>query len=246
MQTDELRQRAAAVDWWHTIDLGHGVVTDGGQTARALARLHMPERLDGKSVLDIGAWDGAYSFEAERRGAARVLSTEHAVSNQRGFELAREALGSSVERQTLNLHDMTPERIGTFDLVLCLGVLYHLRDPYGGLERIASVTKRMLILETAADMLDVHRPTAAFYPADELNGDRANWWGFNCAALVGILKAVGFREARVVYCPSRPRRFARAVRERWRGPARRDRAGFAKEPIGDGRSRGRVVVHAWR
>lgn len=228
------------------MDLGHGVVTDGGQTAKTLDRLHMPERLDGKSVLDIGAWDGAYSFEAERRGAARVLSTEHDVSDQRGFELAREALGSSVERQTLNLHDMTPERIGTFDLVLCLGVLYHLRDPYGGLERIASVTKGMLILETAGDALHFRSPTAAFYPGDELNGDGANWWGFNRAALVGILTAAGFRDINIVYCPPWPRRMARAARDRFRGPPRRDRAGHRKEPFLRALDRGRLVAHAWR
>jgi tRNA (mo5U34)-methyltransferase len=237
MDVTELRQRSAEIDWWHTMDLGHGVTTQGrGRTSKTLARLHLPDQLDGQSVLDIGAWDGAYSFEAERRGAERVVAAEVNGCDRRGFNLAREALCSSVEDVCVNIHDLDPQRIGTFDLVLCLGVIYHLRDPFGALQRVAAVTRGLLILETEGDMLDIRRPAAAFYPGDELNHDCTNWWGFNRAALLGILRAVGFREVSIAHCPSRPRRFVRAVRDR----------SARMEPITAGRSRGRVVVHARR
>ena len=75
--TSELRAQADRFRWFHRIDLGHGVVTRGeDETQRKLATIRMPARLDGLSVLDIGAWDGFFSFEAERRGASRVVAID--------------------------------------------------------------------------------------------------------------------------------------------------------------------------
>jgi tRNA (mo5U34)-methyltransferase len=74
---ESLNQQIKAIDWWHPIDLGNGVVTPGIDcTPSRLAEIRLPEDLRGKSVLDIGAWDGFFSFEAERRGARRVLATD--------------------------------------------------------------------------------------------------------------------------------------------------------------------------
>jgi tRNA (mo5U34)-methyltransferase len=78
MDRAALRQKVDAIRWYHTIDLGDGVVTRGvDDTPLRLARIGLPDSLAGLSVLDIGAWDGFFSFEAERRGAARVLATDH-------------------------------------------------------------------------------------------------------------------------------------------------------------------------
>src|SRR5438132_9175967 len=78
MESDELRAAAGCIRWYHSMDLGHGIVTRGSADPRPLLkRLQLPARLDGLSVLDIGAWDGFYSFEAERRGAKRFLATDH-------------------------------------------------------------------------------------------------------------------------------------------------------------------------
>ncbi len=88
--------------------------------------------------------------------------------------------------------DLSPQRVGTFDIVLFLGVLYHLPNPLLALERIASVTTNFLVLETVVDMVGFGRPAAAFYPGRELNGDPTNWWGPNAAAVHGMLRAVGF------------------------------------------------------
>ena len=73
--------------------------------------------------------------------------------------------------------DISAERLGTFDVVLFLGVLYHLRHPLLALERVFSVTKDLLILETHVDMLSTRRSALAFYPGRELEGDMSNWWG---------------------------------------------------------------------
>src|ERR1051326_1573020 len=78
MSPEELKQKVAAIQWWHRIDLGNGIITPGrDQTQDRLPGLGIPEDLRGLSVLDIGAWDGFFSFEAERRGAKRVLATDH-------------------------------------------------------------------------------------------------------------------------------------------------------------------------
>ena len=94
--------------------------------------------------------------------------------------------------------DLSPERVGQFDVVFFLGVLYHLRHPLLALERIASVTRKLLILETVVDMAGIGRPAMAFYPGRELNNDPTNWWAPNLPALHGMLRDVGFAEVRTV------------------------------------------------
>jgi tRNA (mo5U34)-methyltransferase len=173
-----LRERVAALDWHHTIDLGNGIFTPGReQTLRKIPRLQAPEKLEGKTVLDIGTADGALAFEAERRGASHVLALDVPGWDCRPFRLVHAVLDSRVETQTLSVHDISRERIGRFDLVVFLGVLYHLRDPFGAMQRVAEVTDELAVVETEGDMLHIRNPAAAFYPQAELNGDPTNWLG---------------------------------------------------------------------
>ncbi|HZI91681.1 MAG TPA: DUF1698 domain-containing protein [Thermoleophilaceae bacterium] len=248
MTAQELRRRAAEVRWFHSIDLGHGLVTPGqDRDPRRLERMRLPADLSGRTVLDIGAWDGFYSFEAERRGAQRVLATDsfswqlHGEgTGKRGFELAREALDSAVEDRDIDVMDLSPEEVGTFDVVLFLGVLYHLRHPLLALERVAAVTGDLLILETEVDLALGRRPAMAFYPGEELREDWTNWWGPNPAAVVAMLHAAGFASVEVVSPNSLPYRMGRAgkrltaaLRERHPGPL-----ATAQQ--------GRITVHARR
>jgi tRNA (mo5U34)-methyltransferase len=228
MTADDLKARSDAIRWYHTIDLGQGVVTKGiDATSVRLPRLQLPASLAGRTVLDVGAWDGFFSFEAERRGAARVVATDYyswhgpTWSTKAGFELAREALGSRVEDIDIDVMDLSPERVGTFDVVLFLGVLYHLPHPLLALERVASVARDLLVLETVVDMVGIARPAAAFYPGRELNGDPTNWWGPNEPAVHGMLRTVGFQDVRTVTpLPSPAYRAARAVSHALRGKNR--------------------------
>jgi tRNA (mo5U34)-methyltransferase len=242
-----LRSRVEALRWYHTIDLGHQIRTDGvDDTPVRLSRLALPASLAGCSVLDIGAWDGFFSFEAERRGASRVVAADwyswHGQGwgtghGKAGFELAREALGSRVEDVDIDLMDLSPERVGTFDVVLFLGVLYHLPHPLLALERVASVTRGRLILETVVDMVGFGRPAVAFYPGRELGDDPTNWWGPNVPAVHGMLRTVGFdRVETVTAVPSAPYRAARAIVHRLRGRNRMNLA-FRQD---------RAVFHAWK
>jgi len=240
MTVPDLERRVAAHRWYHSIDLGGGIVTHGiDDTPVRLARLDLPASLEGLSVLDIGAWDGFFSFECERRGAARVVATDYyswhgsGWGAKAGFELAREALGSHVEDVDVDVMDIAPGRLGTFDLVLFLGVLYHLRHPLLAIEKIAAITRGTLILETVVDLVGLGRPAMAFYPDRELKADPTNWWGPNQEAVVGMLKSAGFDDVRVVTpTPGPLYRGARAAWHRLRGrnrliPAfRQDRAVF--------------------
>src|SRR6185436_761315 len=240
MSNPDLQSRVAAIRWYHTIHLGGGIVTPGVDDSPVrLARAQLPEPLRGLTVPDIGAWDGFFSFECERRGAARVVAADHfswhgtGWGTKAGFTLAREALGSRVEDIDIDVMDLSPERIGTFDVVLFLGVLYHLRHPFLALERVASVTRGLLILETVVDLVGFGRPAMAFYPGRELNSDPTNWWGPNEPAVHGMLATLGFSEvATMTRSPSAAYRAARAVYHQLRGKNtlreafRQDRAVF--------------------
>lgn len=240
-----LRRRASEINWHHTIDLGHGIVTRGkDNTPRKLARLGLPESLEGKTVLDVGAWDGFFSFEAERRGADRVLATDSFVwegsvegFGKEGFDLAREALGSEVEEMRIDALELSADRVGTWDLVLFLGVLYHMRHPLLALERVAEVTREMLVVETLVDMLAHRRPALALYAGSEVARDDTNWFGPNPAAVVAMLRTVGFDRVEVV-AGARPLWF-RMARSLWH----RIRSGHQ---FWSGVRTDRIVVHAWK
>jgi tRNA (mo5U34)-methyltransferase len=242
-----LQTRVDALRWYHSIDLGNGIVTKGvDDTPVRLSRIHLPADLSGRSVLDIGAWDGFFSFEAERRGASRVVATDYYAwrglgwatgQGKAGFELARRALGSHVEDVEVDVMDLSPERLGTFDTVLFLGVLYHLPNPLLALDRVAALTTHQLILETVVDMVGFGRPAAAFYPDRELNGDPTNWWGPNAAAVHGMLRAVGFSHVETV-TPTRSAAFraARALAHRLKG----------KNDLASAFRQDRAVFHAFK
>ena len=240
----DLRRQVDQIKWWHSIDLGSGIITPGRvDNLGTLGRIGMPGRLDGKTVLDVGAWDGFYSFEAERRGASRVLATDSyswgggGWGTKAGFDLAREALGSKVEACQIDAMDLSPERVGQFDLVLYLGVLYHMRHPLLSLERVFSVTGSQLILETHVDLLWVRRPAIAFYPDAELERDPSNWCGPNPAAVEAMLRTVGYRKVEMVSVS--PSRFHRLVY----APLDSRKTGTS---LLAQMQHTRVVFHAWR
>jgi tRNA (mo5U34)-methyltransferase len=206
VDADKLRAKVLSRPWFHRIDLGHGIVTPGvDDSPSKLKLMHIPDDLTGKTLLDIGAYDGFFSFEAERRGASRVLATDKfcwqstGMGDGAGFKIAHAALGSRVESKMIAVEDISPATVGTFDVVLFLGVLYHSPDPLRYLRVAKSVCKEMLILETHLDALDYSRPAMVFYPGATLNNDPTNFWGPNPACVAEMLKEVGF--SRLTFFP---------------------------------------------
>ena len=199
--------------WHHRIEVAPGVVTPGLQeTPALLAQISMPEDLSGMRVLDIGARDGFFSFEAERRGAAEVIALDNEPPDHTGFSIAAELLDSKVEYVTENVYSLSAGTFGRFDLVLFLGVIYHLRHPLLALDRIHDVCAEdaMLLIET--HMIDeglvdgegnwralndfdpalTALPLVQYYPADMLGSDPTSQWAPNRIALEGWLRGTGF------------------------------------------------------
>lgn len=196
----ELLDQIGRYDWFHTIDFGGGVVTPGHCTPEVLkakADCYFSVSPQGKTVLDIGCWDGYFSVEALRRGAARVLATDHHVWHaqwDRGaFDLVRERLAPEIEVKDIDLYDISPSAVGTFDVVLFTGILYHARHPLLALERAASVCTDLLVLETVLDATRFPRPAMVFYPGAELKQDPSSWWGPNRLCVEAMLRDVGFK-----------------------------------------------------
>lgn len=142
-------RRLETLGWWHSFELPNRSTIQGACSLeglkRRLALFPIPADLHGKRVLDIGAWDGWFSFEMEKRGAEVV-----AIDTWRNpkFLEIRERLSSRVEYNNLDVYELDPRKIGTFDIVLFLGVLYHLKHPLLGLEKVCSVTRELAIVDT--------------------------------------------------------------------------------------------------
>ncbi len=205
-----------AMRWFHQIDFGNGVLSPGwikkSKVERVTRTLFDPLQVAGKSVLDIGCWDGAYSLAATRLGAKRVLATDHfAWSDQcwgdrRAVELTRTHLAPSMEVRDIDIPDLSTEAVGTFDIVLFLGVFYHLRHPLETLERIAALAGECLVLETHLGRFLTNKPMMRFLPSTELNKDPSNWWLPNRACVEAMLRDVGFSRVTMKHPDYRRRR----------------------------------------
>jgi tRNA (mo5U34)-methyltransferase len=286
----ELEAMVATVPFWfHSFDLGNGVTTSGFKSANHLKNelqaLRLPD-LRGKSVLDIGAMDGFYSFEAERRGAKRVVALDHyawsldlaqhikymrecrergvvpvpdqsgphwrpsELPGKRGYDTIHRALESRVETLVANFMEINVDDLGVFDVVLFLGVLYHMENPLEALKRVARVTGEVAIIETAAVVVPgyEHLAVCEFFESNELDGDMSNWWAPNEKALGGLCRAAGFRRVDMIAgAPRRPlpdgtRSSAASFTAKvWNHTRRR----LSRQSIPE-IHRYRAIVHAWK
>jgi tRNA (mo5U34)-methyltransferase len=171
-----------SLSWFHTIDLGNGIVTPGAVPQNNLImRVFDDIEFTGKRVLDIGCWDGLWTFEAEKRGAAEVYATD--ISPRRDsqsaqtFKLAKEILKSDAKY----FPDMPIQRVGElgvkFDVILFLGVYYHLRDPLRALGLLRNVLNDggLIVVEGTA-WYNRRKSFATFLYHDISKDDRSNWW----------------------------------------------------------------------
>ena len=195
-RVSEFVEVLAGKGWYHSFELPDGRTIDGFQTVaqqRArLARFGIPDDLRGKRVLDIGCWDGWFSFEMDRRGAA-VMAAD--IVERETFQAARKALGSRVEFVLSDVYHLTPERVGRFDIVLFLGVLYHLKHPLLALERVCSLATDLALVESFVtdDGTDLNAPPVLeYYENSELVGRFDNWCGPNTSCLLAFCRTAGF------------------------------------------------------
>lgn len=209
--TDSLRASIARRKWYHTLELAPGVETPGWYDCRSIAGQILPD-CSGKRCLDIGTFDGFWAFEMERRGAAEVVAidildesrwdwpigakpgTKKAIAEMKaggdGFLIAKEALGSTVERVDASVYDLDPETFGEFDIVYFGSLLWHLRDPVLGLERARSVCRGTLV---SADAISFPLTWLVPVPVANLDGrSRPYWWKPNRLAFKRLVEVAGF------------------------------------------------------
>jgi tRNA (mo5U34)-methyltransferase len=201
-------------DWYHTVDLGGGLVTRGVYDHRQVVdRYGIPESLAGKSALDVGTWDGFWAFELERRGADSVAAVDVAryadfdwlpqvreslgerADAQGSFQLVKWMTGSKVERHIGSVYDLSP-KLGMWDVVFCSDVIQHLFNPLQALISIRSVTREMAIIATLGDdeVEATGKPWMRFGHgnAETSVGKAGIYWRFSTAALEEMLTYAGF------------------------------------------------------
>src|SRR5262245_13807169 len=182
--------RESRFRWHQRFELAPGVFAPGENDVQRLLRLaQVPKNLAGWSVLDIGASNGGFSFGAERRGAADVVAVDVCDAEHSGFAQVRAFLGSRADFVEASVYEL-PELLGRrFDLVLFLGVLYHLRHPLLALDSLRRLIGRAGVIETA--VCDRELPVwlaghtlDRFYPGSELDGNPSNWFAPSTAGLL--------------------------------------------------------------
>jgi tRNA (mo5U34)-methyltransferase len=233
----------ATTHWHHSIDLGDGVVTPGGKTPHhfydELRRLRLPD-MANKSVIDIGAWDGFYTFHAEHLGASRVVALDHyawsidfekasayttnqlvtgqpirpfhtlpevwdpvGLPGKRGFDLAYRLRDSHAEVVVDDFMTMDLAPLGAFDVVLFLGVIYHLEEPLRALRRLRQVTRGVAVIESEGVWLPMgdDQPLWQFVSGTQLNNDPTIFWVPTAEGLRAMCLAAGFFAAEIVSGP---------------------------------------------
>jgi tRNA (mo5U34)-methyltransferase len=231
---DKIRERVASLgDWFHNLDL-RGVKTAPGHalgdypTCKWQHFAHaIPQDLRGKTVLDIGCNAGFYSIEFKRRGADRVLGIDSNEGYLAQARFAAEVCGVDIELEQMSVYEIgrLEEK---FDVVIFMGVLYHLRHPLLALDLIHEhVSRDLLIFQSMLRGSDQIMPVAPDYPFSEWDvfddprypkmhfienrytGDPTNWWVPNRACVEAMLRSSGFSilaqpEAEVFVCQHQP------------------------------------------
>jgi tRNA (mo5U34)-methyltransferase len=234
---EALRDRIEALGpWFHNIELG-GVQTApqhflGDYPAVKWRRFAhaIPQDLSGMSVLDIGCNAGFHALEMKRRGASRVVGVDFDDVYLAQARFAAEMSGLDVEFRQLSVYDVA--RLGErFDIVLFLGVLYHLRHPLLALDLIREHVARDLLvfqsMQRGSDELPPLEPDYDFWDSDPFelpgfpklhfieqsySGDWTNWWVPNRACAEAMLRGAGFEiidhpesETYICRCAALPR-----------------------------------------
>jgi tRNA (mo5U34)-methyltransferase len=202
----DFSQDLLAKGWYHSFEFPDGTVIDGymqlAVQKERYARYPIPDNLSGKRLLDIGAWDGWFSFEAERHGAQTMAIDCVEIPT---FLQVYRRLGSKVDYRVLDFYELPAAGLGKFDVVFFLGVLYHLRHPLLALEIVCGLTTDVAIVESFvidAETWKDHEnaiPTLEFYETFELGNQYDNWSGLTVACLLAMCRAAGFCRVELMF-----------------------------------------------
>jgi len=218
--SEDFTPELAKTGWYHSMELPSGVIHGYhslDELRQRWSRFPLPVDLSGTRLLDIGAWDGWFTFEAERRGAEVV-----AIDNveQDNFHYAHRELGSRAQYKICEIYRLPELQLGKFDYTLFLGVLYHLRHPLRALEIVCALTTQLVIVDSfvvddeGANATPI--PWMEFYEHTELANQVDNWTGPTLPCLLALCRSAGF--ARVEYLGTRHRHAQVACYRTWEPP----------------------------
>jgi tRNA (mo5U34)-methyltransferase len=187
------RRVVASRPWWyHKFEIYPGVVTPGVyDPSGTLKELNLPQDMAGMRILEIGPADGYFTKMMSARGAS-VVAVDYAARDFYGFATMEKLSGRSFEFHQCNIFDLPSLNLGSFDLIICLGVLYHLPDPLRGLCAISCVPTKAFILETVISTGYQNACVAQFVPGISPNGDYTNFWEPTAHCCEAMLGDVGF------------------------------------------------------
>ena len=202
------------VHWHQRWEVFQGVAVPGRNNVGFLCdAVQLPISLHGMRVLDIGAWNGCFSFECEERRAREVIALSLEDPAVTGFNRLKQVLDSKVQYVNGSVYTLSPQQLGMFNVILFLGVLYHLRYPLLAVDRIRSVSSGEVFVEThvidnypflrgrLGFLTKLFRVEAALrttpmwrqYREFELHPeDQSNWFGPNVVAVVEAFQSSGF------------------------------------------------------
>ena len=211
-----LQERIDAIPvWYHKIELPGGAITNG-YAPWSVEAYRIPDDLTGKRVLDVGAWDGFWTFEALKRGASEAVAIDDfsddmpsnpgRVKAWETFDLCKEAFGfgDECQRQELSVYDITPDLLGTFDAVFFFGTIYHCRYPLLALDKLASMCRPGGTLHIESAIADNHSAyraggfgfgddvVAEFYPGSQYGSNPTNWFVPTLQCLASWVLSAGF------------------------------------------------------
>lgn len=213
--------------WYLCMPFGHGRFANSYKAAltyRMLDQIKLPHDLTGKSVLDLAASDGFYSFECEARNAASVTAVEgpgwETGPGLKRFLFARSFYNSKVQHAVSRVEDFIDNADRTYDIVLSLGIYYHLRDPLTYFEKLHGLTNEMLIVTGRTIAISAYDPINVAY--DQIHGanpgvytgksasimmlsdKKVGKWTANVTCLLDMLRIAGFSDVEVLYdhCPA--------------------------------------------
>jgi len=205
LSKEKIKKIIKSHSWHHDFEIIPGFRTNGSYNPSWLwNELQLPEDMTNMSLADIGASNGYFSFEARKRGAV-VEAFDFRHKDNSGFGLAQYINGlNDIKHHHINVIDINPKDFGKFDIVLSLGILYHVSDPYLVLKNCASLAKDRLLVESYCIDHLMPQPLCSepimrfisdpvrFPDQGQPNKDRTNFWGFTSMCIHRMLEDLGF------------------------------------------------------
>jgi len=194
---EQLNDKISKIRWFQLIPLGTKVTTTGNYLPHYDKAIFdaLPKDFTNKSVLDIGTCDGKWAFESEKRNAKRIVAVDAWQTsfdqNEKPFRICKEIFNSKAVLYTLDVLDV--EKLNEkFDVILFLGIFYHMMDPFLALQKLFDVCNELVIME--GEILQSEQPISYCFKSGELNDDVTAVFAFSPSFIETYALRIGFKK----------------------------------------------------